>query len=352
MGFLSKIINKNKSMEKNSTISINATFSPPPSQTDIPEYKGDYAKAVFLNAYKEASPIKKAEEYQQYLKYEFGITDASAFHRKMINEGYLGKASIEDRLLASKTPDLKTILQKIGQPKTGKKEELVQRVIANTDEKTIISFLPIAEEYSITEKGKEFLLAYADVIDLYLNRTRYGVSYDEYMQAKARYNKANYHDVLWGIYQSRAMDCARKGQIDVADELYMYYLLYDEKRYVDALDHMISYFYYYINEIQGTNNYIALYRISKQKPKAFLSNQPVPRIVIPPFCVEVVKKMKEYYSQDMIDRTSTGFIEYCSREEFSEILNDIMADRFDIKECEQKLNARVPSVLEKVLNKL
>ncbi len=78
--------------------------------SEIPPLQGDYAKTIFLWAFSRVFPIRPKSEHTAYFLYEYGIQNASAYHRQMIDEWYFATFSIEDKLQSLKESKLKGIL--------------------------------------------------------------------------------------------------------------------------------------------------------------------------------------------------------------------------------------------------
>lgn len=61
-------------------VASSITVGPVESEIVIPEFQGDYAKAIFLWANAKKSQIKEDDGYARYILYECGIRNASDFH--------------------------------------------------------------------------------------------------------------------------------------------------------------------------------------------------------------------------------------------------------------------------------
>lgn len=78
----------------------------PPNAAETPVYQGDYAKAVFLWALPKSSSVKKGDEYPRYILSECGIQNASAYHLKMIQDGFLQESQLGDMIAALTVADI------------------------------------------------------------------------------------------------------------------------------------------------------------------------------------------------------------------------------------------------------
>ena len=93
----------------------------------------EYAIALLLKNYGNVSPLP--DYYPQYYSRECGLTNPAPLHQQLISEGYLVRSSILEELRALKITELKQILQSCGLKVTGKKAELVDRILANVEDR-------------------------------------------------------------------------------------------------------------------------------------------------------------------------------------------------------------------------
>lgn len=148
-----------------------------------PEAMKLYAKTVFLNALSDMSPVKKPENYQHYLKYECGIDDPVAYHKQMIDEGYLVRPSYAQILKSKKVTELKEILSNMGLVKSGTKDVLIKRIIESSSDQQIDNVMADCNGYALSEKGIQFLEENDDYLKLHRSK-EYSIGVNEY-----EYNK-------------------------------------------------------------------------------------------------------------------------------------------------------------------
>lgn len=349
MGFLDLLFGKHSS-KSNSKVTVVSDGIVHVNKPTIPPFQGDYAQAYFLDLYKKSTPIKKPDQYQQYLKYTFGITDACSFHKKMIEEGFLELSSVEECLLAMKVSELKEILSCAGLSTTGKKSDLIKRIVENDSIKSSVSE-NITEQYCISKKGEQYLSQHADLIDLYKNRGKYNISYDEYISMKQRIPNSSYHDILWSIFNERIS----KDHYDLGCSQYhsMYYLLIEEKRYVDALSLLLIYFSLDINNNHEIKRYIETYENvfnTLYSSKKYLSEFDIPTIHI--LIDKDIESLKEYYKPEMIEKCFFGGpFEICNKADFENIIVNIINSSYDKESIEEQLNSAIKTFIEKEIKK-
>lgn len=172
-------------------------------------YKDDYNKAIFLNVYGNGKPLQDNSEYQKYFEFECGITNPRKYHKNLIKEGYLQTASPESSISSLKVNELKKICDAIGISKTGKKKELVDRIISSCSPDQINSFVE-KQLYSLSDKGLQFLERNRDYVELH-NHKNWSITLDEYIDFKNSLSfTAEFRDVAWGIFNKRILEYSKK----------------------------------------------------------------------------------------------------------------------------------------------
>lgn len=142
----------------------------------------DYAATLLLKTYGNVAPLP--EHYPLYYAQEYGLTNPKLLHQQLIDEGFLVPSSIPQLLTTLKVSDLQQILRSYTLKVSGKKEELINRLLSNV---AIEKLSPIFQNerpcYSLSDKGIDFLNKHKDYIRFH-QYAKYGVSLDEYECAK------------------------------------------------------------------------------------------------------------------------------------------------------------------------
>lgn len=292
-------------------------------EPDIPSVQGDYAKAIFLWAHKRACPIKKSSEYQRYLLYECGIRDANAYHRELLQQGYFEEASNKTILESLKVTELKQILSELGQSVTGKKETLIERILAFGDE-AIIKRASGVTLYSLTEKAIQFLEDKEAYVRIH-QHGRWGINWKEY---DARYKEGmTFNDVVWGIFNERILkDTHNYGR----NEYYnMYELLEEENRREQALYTLMRVLYLDLSGI-GILDSIKLFQggvYAKKDLKELFSIA----IMLAPGVINPIANYRDVYSDAMVDKLYEQKlpIQICTKSKFCSIIQSIFDDTYD-----------------------
>lgn len=346
MGFLDKIFKRNRIVSHdeqrevvttsttNNQVQMQLKFEPNSQQVQIPELQGDYAKTLFLNAYQKASPVKSDSQYQRYLIYECGIKEPSKYHLRMIEEGYLEKSSLVEILRSLKVDELKTILDELGQKKVGKKEELIQRIVDNSDINQITQRYS-QDTYCISLKGKQFLEQNINYIKIH-QHSSWGINWKEY--DKRKNPGYSFYDTVWRIFNERILHSVSYGR----NEYYnMYELLLEEGRRKDALEKLLLVLYIDISGIEGEN----IYKLFKQR--VYTKKQTLEyfniAVMIVPKINETIKTFKDVYDDTIVERIYEAYklpVQLCNKELFLEIIHSSLDHNYDVDITTRKLRAK------------
>lgn len=244
--------------------------------------KEDYAIAAMLNYCKRGKPIGIFEsDYPQYLYYKYEIKNPAEYQKRLIEKNYLTENDPAVELRKKKVADLKKILIDNGISDKGKKEDLIQRICAAID----IKSLDIKTTYIPSEKGLDHLKKYGFITRL----SKYNISLDEYnnyVKSNSKLKQMQPNDIIWGILNNKFITFNSSKEYGLArcEQLYMSYLLIDEGRFPDALFHLIIVLYY---DTSGRDNGRRI---------------PPEEITIYPGILSLVLKYKEYFTKDMVTK--------------------------------------------------
>lgn len=332
MGFLSKLFSKKpQAPEVKATVTGHdnmASYSP-----DIPPYQGDYAKAIFLWAHDKASPVRNNDDYARYFLYECGISNPSLYHSKLIQEGYFIKASKASMLNSLKVVELKEILTTIGQPVTGKKEVLIERILSSADE-NILNSLSKKELYILSEMGEAFLLQHDNYVQLHKHKN-WGIDWKEF---DAHYRSGlSFYDVVWGILNKRVLkDCQNFGR---GEYLSMYQLLAEEGKREHAIEMLLRVLYIDLSGVYAISNF-EMYKRGLYKKKDLYEYFDI-AIMLAPGIVHPIAEFKDVYSDGIVDRLYEQKlpVHICDKKLFFTLVHSILDGTYDETAIEKKLNS-------------
>ena len=165
-------------------------------------YHDDYNQTLFLNAYGNAEPLRKNDDYQRYFTYECGITDPRTYHEQLISKGFLVPCSAAEALKGYKLAELKELCDALGIVKTGKKPDIIERLVQNASPGLLKKYIDKEQCYSLSEIGKNFVEQHKDYIEFHKN-TVWGISLDEYEKEKTATGETDFYKIALHILNKR-----------------------------------------------------------------------------------------------------------------------------------------------------
>ena len=284
-----------------------------------------YAVALMLKAYGKGTAIP--DNYPLYFERECGLTNPKKLHISLIRKGYLIPSPLKDLLLNLSTAELKTILESCGLKKSGKKEDLVKRILLEVDYCILNNYLNDKNYYSLSEKGIVFLKLYSDYIILH-KYAKFGIDIEEYENYKRLYPYLCCEDILIFIHQEKLLSDKYN---------YHYHIilkeLYDNtEQFYFALREFLVIKYLTINYVQAfdwLSDELQFY--SPDKAIAHVWETQKNRLCLAPADASYfVKHMEEYSAKDL----DLLYEEYplsntlITKVEFSSILHDMSSEAF------------------------
>ena len=309
---------------------------------DIPPLQGDYAKTIFLYANNRPSSLKSSDVYQRYLLYECGIRNPLEYHQTLIDEGYFELTSTVEFLNGLKVVDLKAILSEYGLSVTGKKENLIERIIENVNEGDIKKH-STEMTYSISKKGREYLEEHHDYVELHRHKN-WNIDWKEYdANKKPGYS---FYDVVWGILNERLMTANHYGRNEY---LCMYQLLEEEGKSKSALEMLLRVIYI---DFSGLDllEYIKLYKTgiyTIETMKEYFASA----IMIAPGLINAIPKYIDVYDDEMIEKIYQWQlpIQVCEKKLFYDIIHSVVQGTYDGEKTENKLKIAYNKSIENLI---
>lgn len=289
-----------------------------PWDKNRPSDNTDFTKANFLNIYtSKPRPISNnPDDFPRSFSYALHIYDPIKTQNSMLREGYLRKATPEEVLSTFTVDKLKSLLVQYGCPKTGKKADLVSRIIDYID----LSQIDMPSMCCISEKGQTFIDEHKDLIKLAGNP--YSITYDEYMVTKnSAHAHLGYNDIIWAVFQRRDNFAAGNYGARRSNAYNRAEFLRRENRQQNALEFFLQALYYELNDPT---------RIIPDYIKEFSTPDELEPSQVPTTLLESIYQLKEYYSDELIERC----IRYTDipqplikRANFKRIIDDIFAGK-------------------------
>lgn len=323
---------KKEVLDKTSKYEIAVEQDGPPLLSDliksaIPSKQGLYPHELIMLEY--APSFKTSNNtFQQFWYYQYSVTEPQSLLDSLFVRGFIEIGDLKSALQKLKLPEIKEELKLLNQKVSGKKDELIIRLLENGD----VDYLnrKFKERYYVlTEKGEQELKENQYVS--YLHRNRY-MSVWEMNQRIAQTHYA-YRDILWGYFNEQSgvyfqnMDFGLYRNM----RLNMHDFLYEEEKYKSALHLLVEVISY---DLSGLGNN---YKFVLENKKVFkdtyrtsrLSNlftdEDETEVTLPPAIISYFERL-----QSNLDMDSEEFIGYVYNE-FAEIH---IKDRiFNADEC-------------------
>lgn len=271
------------------------------------------AICVFLNWAKKGYPVSyNIDFYPRYFKYSYGILNPTKFHKEMIQKGYLIKPTLFEILSLLKVTELKEILEKNKLSKSGKKSDLINRILNNIPIENLNYLEKNFKGFSLSQKGIDLLNKNKDLIELHKN-SNLGISLNEYLSMKSSLDfDASFNDVVWGIFNKRNIEYVQSGNWGLLrnNRFNMFEILNRESKFNEAIYYLIEVLFFDLSGLIN-NNII----------------EPFDMLFIAPGVVDRLTKLKDYYTPDLInlcyERNKIPFT-YFDKNIFLKIVQDLI----------------------------
>ena len=146
-------------------------------RTAIPSARGLYPAEILLLDYCSRGAYPKPQnEYPKFWWFSYGIQDVDAMLKSLEDRGFLTLSSVKNSVKGLTVQQLKDILAANNQSITGKKSDLVNRVISTISEEKLVE-MGVQPKYALTETGSHELSENEYVS--YMHRTPYKTTEDD-----------------------------------------------------------------------------------------------------------------------------------------------------------------------------
>lgn len=259
--------------------------------------------------------------YPQYFKERYTINPAK-MHKELIDEGLLEPASTEDKFNSLTIPELKDILRAHSLKLSGKKQDLINRLIENAVEP------PDIDMYSLSLEGKDFLDENSLWIDFHKNAPM-NIDIKEYKKEwdhlKMRGNNPDFNDIIWNI-SKRNLDYASKHNkySEYRINMQNIFNIYDnQENYPEAVKAAIIICCIDLSGLDDCNS---------ELPN-FLSYP-----FLAPYFIEYISKYMEYYSRGIVEEIYNGLFLNKGRFNSNQLIYHIELAIEDWNKSQEKLN--------------
>ena len=275
------------------------------------QIKEDYRKAIFL--YKHSKPEKiKRNDYCYwdycYAKFDLGITEPKLYYRELLKEGYFEPSKLNDKLSTLKVVELKEILKKHNLTYSGKKDDLINKIIKEIPTAEIN--ISKEEYYSLSEKGKDFINENINYIELYNHNSPY-LDLEDYCNAISNDTyKRSFYDVALEIYNVKINKYIQKKDYIALKNCYHHVanIFKKQNRNKEALN---FYLYHLIYDLSGIYYIVLLsaYEKGAQGNESYYGKYTKDYIMsrlnycgVDKFLISDILNLKKEYNEEMLEK--------------------------------------------------
>ncbi len=178
-------------------------------------------------------------KFQQFWYYEYGIENPQELLASLANRNFICIATTKNSLKYLKLSELKNLLKELGLKTNGKKEELILRIVNNSDDEWLDKHIN-ERNYELTELGEKELKQNEYVLYFHNIKFKYAMSVWWMNQQLHKYPKKSFRDIMWGEFNNRVVEAMKR--IEVGDwssyirtKSQMCDFLFEENKYETAL---------------------------------------------------------------------------------------------------------------------
>lgn len=310
-------------------INISVEQDGPPLLSDliknaIPSKQGLYPHEIIMLEY---APYFKTSNnsFQNFWYYQYSVTDPQSILDSLYNRGFIEVGDLKSALEKLKLSELKDELKLLNQKVTGKKDELIDRLLENGD----VGYLnhKYKERYfALTPKGEQELKENQYVS--YLHRNRHMTVWE--MNQRIAQTHYPYRDILWGYFNEQSGKHFQNFDFGLYRNirLNMHNFLCEEEKYRKAFRLLAEVISYDLSGLGNSFKFVLDNKFDKKiRCESSLSNffTDEDDVTLPPGIIRYFETLKE-----KLNLSNDEFIDYTYKE-FSEI--QIFYRVFNADEC-------------------
>ncbi len=250
-----------------------------------PIVEGLYAHEILALSYAETYHLS-GDEYQGFWWWQYGVKDVAGMLRSLQSRGFITEGGTDSAVRACKATELKEFLKAQGLKVSGKRDELVSRVLTEADPTAVQSAFP-NRTYVLTDKGRRALEANTAIVDAHKDPMIR--IWDVPESDLNRPPKTN--DERWGEMNAAYINHAASGDFGLARNVHldMAELLASEGRYVDAIDMLCSVMAYDLSGVGNNYNHQLFLEVGASHLFPYEKSL----ATIPPGIISMVKKWQK-----------------------------------------------------------
>ena len=203
----------------------------------VPTKRGLYPHEILMLDYAHTfSTDLKHQEFQGFWYYEYSVRHPADVLKSLEKRGFIHPGDLQSAIQRLTIPIIKNELKAIGQKVSGKKADLIDRLLSNASHAELEKKFPV-RFYELTESGRQELAENQYVP--YLHRHKYMSIWE----MNDRLNHKNprhfrYRDLIWQFFNEESLKHLSEGSMGLYrnTRLNMYEFLFEEKRYEQSFN--------------------------------------------------------------------------------------------------------------------
>ncbi|MDD3253947.1 MAG: hypothetical protein PHV18_15490 [Lachnospiraceae bacterium] len=212
----------------------------------------EYATTLLLWGHERAFEYQENRQYPTYYQYECGLSNPNALFKELMDEGYFQASAYCEILDTYTVKNLSIIADSLGISKSGRKEDLIKRILVSSTPADLRNHFGDTPFYSLSDKGKAYLQSHKDYIIFHRYGARMNVNLEKYSITKNELKTSDCETVLIYLMNQRI----QKNRFDELSHTYLKEL-YDYTNQPDkAMFEFIAVLYFNINHLWDFQLYI------------------------------------------------------------------------------------------------
>lgn len=264
----------------------------------------EYAIELLLSYHSRGYEI--GEGYGTCFMYECKITNPERLDRWLLNNDFLRKPTTEETLARYKVPELKVFLSKKGMKVSGRKAELIERLISTLSESDIEILSKSDKRYFLSEKGVDSYQENIDLCELHRN-WKYGIQLDKYF----KYRKSNgeireFYETAYLVLQEKikngVISIYGKNKITIFDFMNFSEICEKLEMYTDSIKALLMALYIDTNLVSDSHYYFDKDWIENDGVSGLCNRIDQNQCMIfNTYVTQRIVLLSEFYSSHMVD---------------------------------------------------
>ena len=255
-------------------------------------------------------------DFPGFWLYEYGVKNPQSVLESLCDRNFIVQGGLKDALNQLKLPELKSELSSYGLSSTGKKADLIERLLANVNEKQLDAKFT-ERYYALTDLGEQELKENEYVIYMHKNKSMFADLGVYGMHHKLFFDNPDNHsfrDLLWAELNRQSMQFAMSWDFGLYrnTRLSMYNFLIEEEKYHDAFARLCEVLYVDLSGMSNEGRKITRKSWLKQMMEW---NFPYEKSIatLPPAINRWLKNMKEKLSLESNDDLRSALVTQFSK---------------------------------------